>query len=90
MGQFFLAYAFLKAQLFDPLCQRKQNSIGMHFAECEASPSPRPPTTVWLTKECMFMICFRSAGRAGAGNTDAPLTTALAYTRHRWLRRIVL
>jgi len=71
MCQLLLAYAPLKAQLFDSLCQHKQSSIGLHFAESEAGDSLRPPTTVWLTIEGIFMVCFRLAGRAGAGNTNA-------------------
>jgi len=75
MSQLLLAYAPHETQLFDSLCQRKQSSIGLHFAESEASASLRPPTIVWLTKEGIFMVCFRLAGRAGAGNTNASLAT---------------
>lgn len=57
MGQFLLAYASLKPQFFDSLCQRKQSSTGLHLAESEASSSFRLPTVVWLTKEGIFMIC---------------------------------
>lgn len=75
MCQLLLAYAPLKAQFFDSLRQHEQSSVGLHFAESEASDSLRPPTIVWLTTEGIIMVCFRLAGRASAGNTNASLTT---------------